>query len=169
MIEIRGPHMLRGICRRSREDLFTTDGFYPTGDLGRLDDDGFVFYHGRSDDLFKVHGATVDPSEVAQALREVDGVDNAFVTNVTGAQGAQVGAVVVCNTAAATIERLRESARRLLSSFKVPTIWLLVGSDDAIPRRPTGKIDAQRLRGLLADANAEQAERRGPTGPPSAR
>jgi acyl-CoA synthetase (AMP-forming)/AMP-acid ligase II len=156
MIQIQGPHTLRGICRRSREDLFTADGFYPTGDLGRLNGDGFLFYHGRSDDMFKISGATVYPSEVEQTLREIDGVDNAFVTNVTGAQRDHVGAVVVCNTATTTVERLRGSARTLLSVFKVPTMWLLVGSDDAIPRGPTGKVDAQQLRNLLADANAEK-------------
>jgi acyl-CoA synthetase (AMP-forming)/AMP-acid ligase II len=151
MIELRGPHTLRGICRRSREDLFTADGFYPTGDLGRLDNDGFLFYHGRSDDMFKVSGATVYPTEVEQALRDIDGVQSAFVTNVTGAQGDHVGAVVVCDTAANTAEQLRTAARKLLSSFKVPTMWLLVDSDDAIPRGPTGKADARRLRELLAD------------------
>ena len=87
MIQIRGPHTLRGICRRSREELFTADGFYPTGDLGHLDDDGFLFYHGRSDDMFKVSGATVYPSEVERALRAIDGVDSAYVTNVPGAEG----------------------------------------------------------------------------------
>jgi acyl-CoA synthetase (AMP-forming)/AMP-acid ligase II len=160
MIELRGPHTLRGICRRSREELFTADGFYPTGDLGRLDDDGFLFFHGRSDDMFKVSGATVYPTEVEQALREIDGVDNAFVTNVPGAQGDQVGAVVVCDTAAKSAEELRGSARKLLSSFKVPTMWLLVDSDDMIPRGPTGKVDAWRLRELLADG-ASRAERFG--------
>ena len=153
MIELRGPHTLRGICRRRREDLFTADGFYPTSDLGRLDDDGFLFYHGRSDDMFKVSGATVYPTEVEQALREIDGVENAFVTNVTGAQGDQVGAVVVCDTAANSAEQLRGAARKLLSSFKVPTMWLLVDSDDTIPRGSTGKVDARRLRELLAEAN----------------
>ena len=155
MIELRGPHTLRGICRRSREELFTTDGFYPTGDLGRLDDDGFLFYHGRSDDMFKVSGATVYPSEVEQALRELDGVQNAFVTNVPGARGDRVGAIVVCDTAANTAEQLRTAARRLLSSFKVPTMWLLVDSDDTIPRGPTGKVDVRRLRDLLTDATAQ--------------
>ena len=150
MIQIRGPHTLRGICRRGREDLFTADGFYPTGDLGQLDDDGFLFYHGRSDEMFKVSGATVYPTEVAQALREIDGVDNAFVTNVAGAQGDQVGAVVVCDTSRKSAEELRGSARGLLSSFKVPKLWLLVDSDDVIPRGPTGKVDAPRLRELLA-------------------
>ena len=154
MIQIRGPHTLRGICRRSREDLFTADGFYPTGDLGRLDDDGFLFYHGRSDEMFKVSGATVYPTEVEQALREIDGVNNAFVTNMTGTQGDQVGAVVVCDTPAKTAEQLRGSARELLSSFKVPTVWLLVDSDDTIPRGPTGKVDVRRLRELLAEADS---------------
>jgi acyl-CoA synthetase (AMP-forming)/AMP-acid ligase II len=154
MIQIRGPHTLRGICRRSREDLFTADGFYSTGDLGRLDDDGFLFYHGRSDDMFKVSGATVYPSEVEQALRDIDGVDNAFVTNLTGIQGDRVGAAVVCDTAATTAEKLRASARTVLSSFKVPTVWLLVDSDDTIPRGPTGKVDVRRLRELLADADS---------------
>jgi acyl-CoA synthetase (AMP-forming)/AMP-acid ligase II len=144
MIQIRGPHVMRGICRRSREDLFTVDGYYPTGDLGHLDDDGFMFYHGRSDDMFKVSGATVYPSEVEQALRTIDGVESAFVTEVSGA----VGAVVITET---TVDRLHAAARKLLSSFKVPTVWLLVDSDDAVPRGTTGKVDVRKLRALLRE------------------
>ena len=142
MIQIRGPHTLRGLCRRTREVVFTPDGYYPTGDLGHLDDDGFMFYHGRSDDMFKVSGATVYPSEVEQALRTIDGVENAFVTEVSGA----VGAVVIsgCNA-----EQLRVEARKRLSAFKVPTVWLLVDSDEDIPRGTTGKVDVRLLRKLL--------------------
>jgi acyl-CoA synthetase (AMP-forming)/AMP-acid ligase II len=156
MIEIRGPHILRGMCRRSKEDVFTVDGFYPTGDLGRLDEDGYLFYHGRSDDMFKVSGATVYPSEVEQALKTIAGVNNAFVTNVPGAQGSRVGAAVVCDISALTTEQLRGSARALLSSYKVPTVWLLVDSDDDIPRRSTGKVDISQLRDMLAIANDGQ-------------
>jgi acyl-CoA synthetase (AMP-forming)/AMP-acid ligase II len=144
MIQIRGPHTLRGICRRSREDLFTPDGYYPTGDLGYLDDDGFMFYQGRSDDMFKVSGATVYPSEVEQALRTIDGVENAFVTEVGGA----VGAVVISGSAA---EDLRGEARKRLSAFKVPTVWLLVASDDDVPRGTTGKVDVRGLREMLRE------------------
>ena len=153
MIQIRGPHTLRGICRRAREELFTADGFYPTGDLGHLDDDGFLFYHGRSDDMFKVSGATVYPSEVERALRAVDGVENAFVTNVPGAAGERVGAAVVCADRALTGDQLRSSARKLLSAFKVPTVWLLLESDDEVPRGGTGKPDVHRLREMLIEVN----------------
>jgi acyl-CoA synthetase (AMP-forming)/AMP-acid ligase II len=152
MIHLRGPHMLSGICRRSREETFTADGFYPTGDLGRLDDDGFLFYHGRSDDMFKVSGATVYPSEVEKALRTIDGVEAAFVTNLPDAGRDRVGAVVA--GVALSVEQLREQARALLSPFKVPTVWLLVSSPDAVPRGPTGKVDKRRLRELLADSSA---------------
>lgn len=150
MIQIRGAHTLRGICRRSREDIFTVDGFYPTGDMGHVDDDGFLFYHGRSDDMFKVSGATVYPNEIEQALRALHAVENAFVTNVADAHGERVGAAVVCDTDTVTAQELRSAARAVLSSFKVPTVWLLLSRDDAVPRLPTGKVDVRRLRDLLA-------------------
>jgi acyl-CoA synthetase (AMP-forming)/AMP-acid ligase II len=152
MIQIRGPHTLRGICGRAREELFTADGYYPTGDLGHLDDDGFLFYHGRSDDMFKVSGATVYPGEVERALRSIDGVRNAFVTNVSGRAGERVAAAVVCD-AVLDSEQLTRSARTLLSSFKVPTVWLLVESDDDVPRGGTGKVDVRRLREMLAETS----------------
>lgn len=145
MIHLRGPQLLRGICRRSREDVFTPDGFYPTGDLGRLDEDGFLFYHGRCDDMFKVSGATVYPSEVQAALREIPGVRGAFVTEVEG----RVGAAVVGDGLSA--EELRSQARTRLSAFKVPTVWLVLRSDDDVPHGPTGKPDVRLLRELLAD------------------
>ena len=86
--------------------------------------------------------ATVYPGEVEQALRTIDGVDNAFVTDVSGA----VGAVVIGDT---TVEQLHAAARKRLSSFKIPTVWLLVDSDDAIPRGGTGKVDVHELRQML--------------------
>jgi acyl-CoA synthetase (AMP-forming)/AMP-acid ligase II len=151
-IEIRGPHTLRGICRRGREDLFTADGFYPTGDLGYLDEDGFLFCRGRSDDMFKVSGATVYPSEVERALRGIDDVENAFVTNVPDAAGERVGAAVVRANRELDTEELRGRARKLLSAFKVPTVWLLLDSDNDVPRGGTGKVDIRRLRDMLIDA-----------------
>lgn len=150
MIQIRGPHVMRGMCRRGREELFTPDGYYSTGDLGHLDHDGFLFYHGRSDDMFKVSGATVYPSEVEQALRSVSGITTVVVTNVNRGHVDEVAAAVVCDATAVTVEQLRAGARTLVSAFKVPTLWLLLPSDDHLPRGTTGKVDVRRLRDMLA-------------------
>jgi acyl-CoA synthetase (AMP-forming)/AMP-acid ligase II len=111
-----------------------------------------LFYHGRSDDMFKVSGTSVYPSEVARALQDIDEVAAAHVTNVTGPQGDRVGALVVCDTRTVTAEKLRRGARERLSSFKVPTVWLLVDSGDAVPRGPTGKVDVRQLREMLTGA-----------------
>ena len=151
MIQLRGPHTLRGICGRTREEVFTADGFYPTGDLGRLDGDGFLFYHGRSDDMFKVSGATVYPSEVEKALRSIPGVQVAVVTNVPDGERNRVGAVVAGD--GLSIGELRDRSRELLSSFKVPAVWLLVERADSIPRGSTGKVDMRRLQDLLSTGN----------------
>jgi acyl-CoA synthetase (AMP-forming)/AMP-acid ligase II len=90
-------------------------------------------------------------------LRTIDGVDHAFVTNLTAANGDQVGAAVVCDTATTTADQLRHAARKLLSAFKVPTVWLLVDSeDDVIPRGSTGKVDARRLRDMLTKSSPRE-------------
>ena len=102
--------------------------------------------------MFKVSGATVYPGEVERALRTIDGVENAFVTNVPGPQGERVGAAVVCGDRRSPPSSLRSSARTLLSAFKVPTVWLVLESDDDVPRGATGKVDTRRLREMLIDA-----------------
>ena len=84
---MRGRNVMRGICGRTRDATFDADGFYPTGDLGALDADGYLWYHGRLDDMFKVKGATVYPSEVEAALRAIDGVRQAHVTDVADVPG----------------------------------------------------------------------------------
>ncbi|MGW4365800.1 class I adenylate-forming enzyme family protein [Nocardia takedensis] len=156
-IELRGPHILRGICGRTREELLTPDGYYRSGDLGRLDESGFLFYHGRSDDMVKISGATVYPSEVERALRAIPGVLGAYVTDIDVGSGARIAAAVV-EDGTLTAEGLRAAARTALSAFKVPTVWLLLDSEDAVPRGATGKIDVVGLRTLLTrDGRAADA------------
>jgi len=142
---LRGRNVMRGICGRTRDATFDADGFYPSGDLGRLDADGYLWYHGRRDDMFKVKGATVYPSEVEAALRGIDGVRQAHVTNVPGAVDA-VGALVVSTR---TRDDLVAAARDRLSAFKVPTYWIVTDSVDDVPLTPTAKVDKLALQALL--------------------
>ena len=119
-LQLRGPNLMRGICGRTRAEIFTEDGFYPTGDLGRLDADGYLFLTGRRDDMFKVRGATVYPSEVEGALHALAVVRRAFVVDVTDAGGAaEVAAVVVLaddatDTTTDELRARREATAQLL-------------------------------------------------------
>jgi acyl-CoA synthetase (AMP-forming)/AMP-acid ligase II len=143
-IRLRGPNLMRGICGRIRSEVFDADGFYPTGDLGRLDADGYLWFTGRRDDMFKVKGATVYPSEVEAGLRAIPGVAQAFVTDVD----AEVAALVVSKPAA-DAAGLARAARERLSAFKVPTLWLVVSDADAVPMSATGKVDKRALQDML--------------------
>jgi acyl-CoA synthetase (AMP-forming)/AMP-acid ligase II len=146
-IQLRGPHLMRGICGRSRDELFDADGYYATGDLGRLDADGYLWFAGRRDDMFKVRGASVYPTEVESGLRAIPGVAQAFVTDVARADGAQeVAALVVAN---ADAESIAADARARLSAFKVPTLWLVVPDPRHVPMSATGKVDKSALQQLL--------------------
>jgi acyl-coenzyme A synthetase/AMP-(fatty) acid ligase len=150
-ILLRGPNLMRGICGRVNSELFDADGWYATGDMGALDEDGYLWFTGRVDDLFKVKGATVAPAEVEAALRTVPGVGQAFVTDVPDAAGrAQVGAVVVVPDGTRPAD-IFEAARYRLSSFKVPTRWVLVPHPGAVPMLATGKVDKVALQRLIAD------------------
>ena len=89
MIHLRGPQLLRGICRRSREDVFTPDGFYPTVTWAASTRTDSCSTTDAATTCSKVSGATVYPSEVQAALRN-PGVRGAFVTEVEGRVGAAV-------------------------------------------------------------------------------
>jgi acyl-CoA synthetase (AMP-forming)/AMP-acid ligase II len=148
-ILVRGPNVMRGICGRVRSEVFDTDGFYATGDLGALDADGYLWNAGRLDDMVKVKGATVYPTEVEDALRSVPGVRQAFVTDVDdGDERPQIGALVLVTdgTALADVDR---AVRGRLSSFKVPTRWVVSTDPAAVPLMATGKVDKANLQQLI--------------------
>ena len=142
VIQIRGPQTLRGICRRSREDLFTVDGYYPppatsagsttTGSCSTTADPTTC---SRS-------AGPVYPSEVESALREIDGVRSAFVTEVNGTVGAAVVGIVDREAPRAEAH----PAQRIQGSDGVAVARLV----DDVPRGATGKVDVRRLREMLA-------------------
>jgi acyl-CoA synthetase (AMP-forming)/AMP-acid ligase II len=146
-IWIRGRNLLRGICGRARSSVFTVDGYYRTGDLGHLDADGYLWYAGRLDDMFKVKGASVYPSEVEAALRSVDTIWQAHVTDVVGDDGRlEVGALVVTD---APIEDVITAVKDRVSAFKVPSRWHVTPDVREVPMLATGKVDKAALRALL--------------------
>jgi acyl-CoA synthetase (AMP-forming)/AMP-acid ligase II len=154
-IQLRGPNLMRGVCGRLRADVFTADGYYPTGDLGWLDADGYLFFVGRRDDMIKVKGATVYPSEVESALLTVPGVVRAHVVDLRFADGRIELAAVVVLTDDATLTDidLAREAKARLSAFKVPSHWEVVERDE-VPTTATGKVDKGALQALFAGRSA---------------
>jgi len=157
-IQVRGPNVLRGICGRTRDEVFTVDGFFPTGDLGSLDADGYLFFAGRADDMFKVKGATVYPSEVEAALQSIPMVRRAVVVDLGASPAARVGALVVLQPGTeTTTEALQREAAARLSAFKVPTAWTIIDAD-AVPMLASGKVDKTGAQRLLDTGLAGEQE-----------
>jgi acyl-CoA synthetase (AMP-forming)/AMP-acid ligase II len=150
VIQIRGPNILRGICGREREAVFTPDGWYDTGDLGGLSPDGFLYFAGRHDDMFKVKGTSVHPSEVEQALASIPGVRRAFAAAVDIDGVLTVGAAVLPEPGETlALDRLSEAARGRLSAFKLPSRWLLLRGLEELPTLASGKLDRAALAARL--------------------
>ena len=126
---------------------------FTVGDLGRLDDDGYLFLDGRREDLVISGGVNVYPLEVEEALRELDGVEDVTVFGVDDpAWGQRVCAAVVGTV---TRERLDAFARDRLAPPKRPKTWLLI---DDLPRTLTGKVRRDDLRALLASDAGSSAQ-----------
>jgi acyl-CoA synthetase (AMP-forming)/AMP-acid ligase II len=143
---VRGPNVLRTILGRTRQEVFDADGWYVTGDLGDIDAGGWVWFRGRADDMFKVKGATVYPSEVEAAVRSVPGVQQAHVTDVDG----EVGALVVTGL---DLGQLVPEVKARLSAFKVPTRWVVTPAADDVPMLPSAKIDKPALQARLREGD----------------
>lgn len=152
----RGYSLMQRLYKREREDVFTPDGYYRTGDCGVRSDDGWITFTGRLGDLIKTSGGTnVTPSEVELALTDCDGVLEAYVVGVDdGDNGTVVAAAVVPRgDAAVDGEELRMRVRSRLSAYKVPKfIWVTPKHD--LPFTATGKVKksdlAAQLTALLA-------------------
>ena len=126
--------------------MFTADGWYRTGDLFRVDDDGFHYFLGRRGDMIKTAGANVSPREVEGALREVTGGLGALVIGIPDAERGQVvGAVVLAEAEQdVDLDRIRQDLRSRLSAYKMPRRFLVVTPDD-LPMLSTGKPDLRRI------------------------
>ena len=116
MIEVKGPNVFKGYWRMPEKTKaeFRDDGFFITGDLGKIDDKGYVHILGRGKDLVISGGFNVYPKEIESEIDAMPGVIESAVIGVPHADfGEGVTAVVVCNKGADVTEAARaEGARR---------------------------------------------------------
>ena len=119
--------------------------WFSVGDLGRVDDEGFVYLEGRRSDLIITGGVNVYPAEVERILRELDGVDEVCVVGIDDPQwGQRVCAVVVGDV---TTHQVEQFAAERLAPYKRPKT---ISHVEALPLTHTGKIDRHAVADSLA-------------------
>lgn len=153
-IVVRGPMVFDGYWNCESDNAFTfRSGWHHTGDMGRFDDDGYLWYAGRSPakELIKPGGENVYPAEVERTLLEHPAVAEAVVFGVPDAQwGEAVKAVCVLREGgAASAAELIDFVGARIARFKRPKHVVFAA---ALPRNPQGMLDRSRIRQEFADA-----------------
>ena len=145
-IVARGPRLMKGYWRREGATAEALrGGWLHTGDLGRVDEDGYVYLSGRARDFIKRGGEMVSPEEVEAVLRGHPSVEDAAVIGVPDPHwGESVRAIVVA-ARGRTVDaaELAEHCRTRLASFKKPESVVVV---DELPRNALGKVLKRELR-----------------------
>ena len=154
-IWISGPVLFSGYCGGAR---VPADGWFRTGDLGRVEESGRLTVRGRADDVINTGGYMVVPGEVAAALQGCPGVRDVAVLGQPDAEwGERVVAVVVPADSSdpPTLDLLRMHVHGLLPRYAFPSRVVMV---DAVPMLPSGKHDIVRLRQELLRREQIEAE-----------
>ena len=146
-VEVRGPNVFGGYWRRPdlHDEVFTADGWFRTGDLGRFDSDGYLFLVGRAKDLVISGGLNVYPADVESVLDSLPGVRESAVVGVPDTDlGERLLAVVVLEPKTDIDgDRLRLLSRERLAGYQVPKRIFIV---DELPRNALGKVEKSLLR-----------------------
>jgi long-chain acyl-CoA synthetase len=154
-IVIRGHNVMKGYWRRPDATAEAiVDGWFHTGDLARVDDDGYFFIVDRKKDMIIRAGYNVYPREVEEVLYEHPAVLEAAVVGIPDEYlGEEVGAAVVLRPGMhSTPDLLRQHVKEQMAAYKYPRhIWLT----DSLPKGPTGKILKREIHppaGVVSDS-----------------
>ena len=147
VIEVRGPNVFKGYWQmpeKTREEL-REDGFFITGDLGRIDEDGYVTIVGRNKDLIISGGYNIYPKEIELLLDEAEGVLESAVIGVPHPDFGEspVGILVAKAGAVLDTDAILKGLNDSLARFKQPKALVVVAE---LPRNTMGKVQKNILR-----------------------
>ncbi|MEZ5342780.1 MAG: AMP-binding protein [Acidimicrobiales bacterium] len=146
-VQVQGPNVFVGYWQmpEKTEAEFTDDGWFRTGDVGTVDEDGFVNLVGRSKDLVISGGFNVYPKEIELLVDDLDGVDESAVIGVYQPDFGEAVVAVVVALPGASLDTaaMTASLKSELAAFKVPKAIVTV---DALPRNTMGKVQKKLLR-----------------------
>jgi long-chain acyl-CoA synthetase len=143
---VRGPQVMRGYWNAPEETAkaFTPDGWLRTGDLGRMDERGFIAFTDRRKDVIVVSGFKAYPTEIEDVVMAHPGVKDAGAVGVPDERtGEAVALFVVRKDEAVTAEALREHCAKYLTGYKLPKH---IEFRDQLPKTPIGKVLRRQLK-----------------------
>ena len=144
VLEVKGPGVMSKYHNLSLDNSVTKDGYFITGDLFQTDSNGFYFYLGRFDDMFKCGGEKIYPSEIEKIIDQHPAVALSTVVAVADEiKGHKPFAFVELNNGAtATAEEIKQFAIQNVATYQIPRkVWII----DMLPRTVIGKIDRVML------------------------
>lgn len=146
-IEVRGPNVFGGYWRmpEKTKEEFTPDGWFRTGDVGKIDERGYVTIVGRSKDLIISGGYNVYPAEIEGYINEMDGVAESAVVGVPHPDFGEAVVAVVVGKANTKLDgdAVAASLKGRIANFKVPKRVFVVND---LPRNAMGKVQKNLLR-----------------------
>jgi malonyl-CoA/methylmalonyl-CoA synthetase len=146
-IEVKGPNVFKGYWRmpEKTQEEFTADGWFKTGDVGKIDEQGYVVIVGRSKDLIISGGYNVYPAEIEGYINDMPGVAESAVVGVPHPDFGEVGVAVVTPRSGAQLdgERIVATLKSQLANFKIPKRCFVVAE---LPRNAMGKVQKNVLR-----------------------
>jgi malonyl-CoA/methylmalonyl-CoA synthetase len=146
-IQVKGPNVFKGYWQmpeKTREE-FTDDGWFKTGDVGKIDERGYVTIVGRSKDLIISGGYNVYPAEIEGYINDMPGVAESALVGVPHPDFGEVGVAVVIAKPGAQLdgEEIVAQLKSQLANFKIPKRCFVV---DELPRNTMGKVQKNLLR-----------------------
>ena len=160
LVEVKGQISpgYTGASAALNSSAFTEDGYYRTGDLGRIDEVGAFVFVGRETEMIKRQGINVSPAEIEEVLKKHAGVADCAVVGIPDAdKGELIFAGIVPAEGRLDLQDLDHFCRAHLSTYKIPDVYDLW---EALPLTPTGKLQRKEVKARAQDS---MAARRGVT------
>ncbi|MDO9359306.1 MAG: malonyl-CoA synthase [Polaromonas sp.] len=146
-IEVKGPNVFQGYWRmpEKTKEEFTADGYFKTGDVGKIDERGYIAIVGRSKDLIISGGYNVYPAEIEGYINDMPGVAESAVVGVPHPDFGEVGVAIVIPKPGSQVDgnAIIASLKAALANFKIPKRCFVV---DELPRNTMGKVQKNLLR-----------------------
>jgi len=146
-IQVKGPNIFKAYWRmpEKTKEEFTADGFFKTGDVGKIDAAGYITIVGRSKDLIISGGYNVYPAEIEGYINDLPGVAESALVGVPHPDFGEVGVAVVIAKAGTTLhaDAIIASLKSKLANFKIPKQCFVVSQ---LPRNTMGKVQKNLLR-----------------------